>query len=74
MDGVGLGALVSAYRASIRQRITFRLIHVPSRIRRLIVTSGLAGLLESRDPLDGGPGAPRAASSMTCEACVSAHV
>jgi anti-anti-sigma factor len=74
MDGVGLGALVSAYRASIRQRITFRLVHVPSRIRRLIVITGLAVLLEGRDSLDAGSGASRAASSMTCEACVSAHI
>jgi anti-sigma B factor antagonist len=51
MDAAGLGALVSACRASHRHYVPFRLVHVPRHIRRLIVVTGLAPVMEMFDSL-----------------------
>ena len=69
MDAVGLGALVGAYRASAEQLITFRLVHVPRRIRRLIDITGLAAVLEMFDSLDAALGASQSASLMARDSC-----
>jgi anti-sigma B factor antagonist len=52
MDGAGLGALVSACRASHRHYVPFRLVHVPRHIRRLIVVTGLVRVMEMFESLD----------------------
>jgi anti-anti-sigma factor len=52
MDAAGIGALVSACRASHRHFVPFRLAHVPRRIRRLIAVTGLAQVMEMFDSIE----------------------
>jgi anti-anti-sigma factor len=50
MDAGGLGSLIGAYRASLRNGVTLRLAHIPRRVYQLIVLAGLSGVLESSRP------------------------
>ena len=49
MDAGGLGSLIGAYRASLRNGVTLRVVHVPRRIHQLIMIAGLSAVLESSD-------------------------
>src|SRR4051812_35019933 len=51
IDAGGLGALVSAYHASVGHLVALRLVHVPRRVQHVISITGLAGVLEAFDSL-----------------------
>ena len=50
MDAGGLGSLIGAYRASLRNGVTLRVAHVPRRIHQLIMIAGLSAVLETSRP------------------------
>ena len=50
IDAGGLGSLIGAYRASLRNGVTLRLVRVPRRIHQLIMIAGLSAVLESSRP------------------------
>ena len=52
VDAGGIGAMLAAYRASVRHRVAFRLVHVPRRVQHVISITGLAGVLEAFDSLE----------------------
>lgn len=47
VDAGGLGALVAAYRTSVRSRVTFRLVRATRRTRHLIVAARLSRVLKT---------------------------
>ena len=57
VDAGGLGALVAAYRASVRGRVSFKLLRATTRTRQLIVAARLSRVLKTftslEDAIDG---------------------
>ena len=50
IDAGGLGSLIGAYRASLRNGVTLRLVHVPRRIHQLIMIARLSAVLGIPNP------------------------